>query len=274
MMWWWLGARFAAAEDPPAAPVPAVEAPPPAAPSPVPDPGSAPFPEVLAAAKQAWFLGRAEEAREAFAALHGRILGGEDAALADVAEALTWLGEIQYLDDDLDAARLTFRDLLRRAPDTPISPYHHPTEVVNLFELVRAEVKAERAPPPEPEPPTGPPPTPLWVWAPLGVPQLVQGRPGAGALFGGLQLALGATSVASFVHLSHLNRDDQPGIPPGGAEERALQTWRYAVQWPSTALFYGAWLVGSREAARHHRRAAPVPTAFGGAPGLGLVGRF
>ena len=161
MAWWCLWSRIAVAGDPPGptvpAPAEAPEPPPPASPAPSAsaplDPGAAPFADVLAAAKQKWFLGYADEAREWFAALHGRLLAGESPSEADLAEALTWLGEIQYLDDDLEAARLTFRDLLRRAPDTPISPYHHPTEVVSLFELVRAEVRAERAPPlPDPEP--------------------------------------------------------------------------------------------------------------------------
>lgn len=255
MWWWWLSlAAEALAGDPPA-PGPDAD---PTAPGPDADPAAvdaatAPFPEALDDAKRQWFEGRAATAREAFAELHARLLAGEEVSPGDAAEALTWLGEIQYLDGEPDAARLTFLDLLRRDPTSAISPYHHPTEVVNLFELVRAEVKAGLVPPPPP--PLRPPPAPAWVLAPFGLPQLSQRRPAVGVLSAAAQVGLGAASVVTFVHLgSGPNTHDQPGIPFGSDRERTVQTWRYAVQWPATLGFYGAWILGSWEAARHHRR--------------------
>jgi hypothetical protein len=279
MLWWWLLPHEpAAAAEPtaadPAEPLPGDEA----GGEPATDPQGGPFPEVLRIAKQHWFEGRSGVAREWFAILHSRVLAGEAVAPAEVAEALTWLGEIQYLDDDPDAARLTFEALLRRDPETPISPYHHPTEVVNLFELVRAEVKSSLVPP-EPAPPPARPPAPAWVLAPFGAPQLAQGRLGAGLASGGIQVALAATSVATRLHVARLNAKDQPGIPVGSPDERAIQTWRYGAQWPSTFLFYGAWFAGSWEATRHFRRHWTPPAAVSVSPvpgglSVGASGRF
>jgi hypothetical protein len=281
MFWWWLTNGSAQAEPPEVSGelVPAATGSETADPDPPElDPQSAPFEEVLRASKQLWFEGRTEVAREWFSLLHGRVLAGEDVAPDDVAEALTWLGEVQYQDGDPDAAHLTFLSLLRRDPSRTISPYHHPTEVVNLFELVRAEVQAERQPPPPaPVPPR--PPAPAWVLAPLGVPQLAQGRVGAAVASGGVQLALGATSIAASVHLGRINGKEQPGIPFGSPRELTVQRWRYGVQWPATLLFYGSWAAGSWEAARHFRRSWTIEPAVGFAPrpGGGVVavsGRF
>ena len=117
------------------------------------------------------------------------------------------LGEIQYKLDEVDGAREAFRWLLERDLETSISPYHHPIDVVNLFELVRTTIAAERddiSDPPDPVPFT-PPPPPIWTFAPLGIPQLAQGRTGAGLAYGGLQAGLGVASVAMWAHIRLVN---------------------------------------------------------------------
>lgn len=278
MVWWWLAFGTAAAADPAGGSTRPGDADPHPPTEPLPsdpgapfDPVTAPFTEVLAGAKQHWFEGRAELAREWLATLHGRVVHGEVVPGPEVAEALTWLGEVQYLDGDPDAARLTFLDLLQREPDAEISPYHHPTEVVNLFDLVRTEVRARNTPPPPPPPPPRPP-APVWVLAPFGIPQFGQGRTGAGFTSAGIQVALGAASIGTYAVLrNRWNDDDQPGIPLDSPRERTVERWRYRAQWPATFAFYGAWALGSWEAARHHRRTwVPTVAVDAGTPTVGV----
>ncbi len=277
---WWL-ARWAIADPgaPPAEPeIPvAVEA----AGSPVDeppdetslDPTQLAFDVVLEQAESWYFEGRAEEARGWLEVLHMRVLAGEEAPWERVVEALTYLGEIQYVQGEPETARVTFRWVLEQDPEAPISPYHHPLEVVNLFDLVRKTVVAERVE--EPPLPSPPPPAPAWVWLPLGVPQFAQHRRGAGAVYGGLQVALAATSVATFVHLARYNQDQEQYI---GRDDRTryVQLRRYGVQWPATFAFYGVWAVSSVDAATWHRKHATVHVGLEAGERVGVVvgGRF
>ncbi|MCA9494945.1 MAG: tetratricopeptide repeat protein, partial [Myxococcales bacterium] len=97
------------------------------------DPNALPFGEALQRAEQWYFAGRADEARAWLESLQLRVLAGEpDLAWDEVVEALTYLGEIQYDQGEPDTARMTFRWVLEQDVETPISPYHHPLEVVNL----------------------------------------------------------------------------------------------------------------------------------------------
>lgn len=218
-----------------------------------------PFAEALEEGKQLYFGGRLGPALAALGALYERVQAGEDVTLEQRAELLVWLGEVQYHLGRTDEARESFRAVLRADPDYPISPYAHPLEVVAEFELVRREILDEREQTPRLAfPAERTPPAPAWVWAPLGVPQFAQRRVGAGLVFGGLQLGLGAASVAMYVHLDRNNRDPMsPGLPSTGLLEDEVRPWvdkqRYQVQWPLTFAFYGTWLASSLEA-RHHWR--------------------
>lgn len=218
------------------------------------------FSEALEAGKQLYFGGRLGAAHEALVALRGRLDRGEEVERELRAELLIWLGEVQYHLGRTDEARESFRTLLRASPEYPISPYAHPLEVVGEFELVRREIldeREQRGPPFQPSV-ERPPPAPAWVWAPLGVPQFAQRRVGAGLVFGGLQVGLGAASIAMYVHLDRNNRDPlEPHLAPTGLGDDDVRPWvdqrRYRLQWPLTAAFYGTWLVSSLEA-RHHWR--------------------
>lgn len=226
--------------------------------------GRGSFADLLDQGKQLYFDGRPVEAQEILLGLERRLLLGEDVALALRAEALIWLGEIQYRLGRHTEAREAFRWLLQQDPEWPISPYAHPMEVIGEFELVRRQVldemEQQRGPVVDP---VVAPSAPLWTWAPLGIPQVAQKRAGAAALFGGIQLGLGAASIGYATHLRRMNVDPA-GHPRGWTEEEIgtrIDRGRYLVQWPLTFAFYGTWLASSVEARRHHRRSHRDPGA-------------
>lgn len=232
------------------------------------------FAVVLERGKRLYFDGKAVEAHDALRGLQVRLLLGERVDKELAAEAMIWLGEIQFRLGRSDDARDAFRWLLRLDPGWPISPYAHPMEVIGEFELVRREVQEEL----DGRDPTLPvvtiPPTPPWVWAPLGIPQFAQRRVGAGVAWGGLQLGLGAASIGMIAHLRFINdgptRGDASPHPLGWDSkqvEREVQKRRYLIQWPLTFAFYGAWLGSSVDARRHWKRSHAPHVGVGALPG-------
>jgi hypothetical protein len=217
-------------------------------------------------------------ARDLLRGLQARVEAGEDPAWDLVVDALTYYGEIEYEAGDHDGASATFRVLLERDVETPISPYHHPLEVVSWFEVVRNLVRAERAlvevPPPAP---FDPPPAPLWTFAPFGIPQLAQGRTAAGAVYGGLQAGFGIASLALFGGLAFVKDDPvQNGEPwtPGQVRQQ-VQLRRYLLQWPVTIGFYATWGISAIDAARWHQsHATRVGIVPGRTPTVVLSGSF
>jgi tetratricopeptide (TPR) repeat protein len=207
------------------------------------------FDTVLREAKEHYFQGEPQAARELLQGLQLRLYAGEEAPWATVVEALTYLGEIYYVQGNQQQAEIAFRYLLERDPQTPISPFHHTIEVVNLFELVRTTVLAEQ----EDLPPVL---APVSTYLPLGIPQLAQGRTGAGLLYGGLQTALVVTSIVTFVQVDGLNGPEprlRPRLPQQEREQRVAEL-RYGVQWPATFGFYMLWGISTIDAARWHQR--------------------
>lgn len=238
------------------------------------------FGEDLDAAKVQYFGGDRQGALDAFQRLQLRALQNPDAQpWSEVVEALTYLGELHVRLGDDDAAQRVFRYLLERDLELVVSPYRHPVEVVFLFDQVRNQVAAERA---ADVLPTRPPPAPRWhAHLPFGLPQLAQGRTGAGVAYGVGQAALLGTSVWMFADLRRNNVD--PTTRPQGwtldqmQDQVAVRRW--AVQWPATLAFYGLWTVSVFDARAHWRRehveaqVRLVPGA-GGVPGLTVAARL
>ncbi|MEQ1505695.1 MAG: tetratricopeptide repeat protein, partial [Myxococcota bacterium] len=206
-----------------------------------PEPAGSTFDVVLGEAKQRYFQGEPDSAKELLRGLQLRLYAGEQADWPSVVEALTYLGEIYYVAGDQASAEVAFRYLLERDPDTPISPYHHSIEVVNLFELVRTMVRASRASTAPVTMPAGP--VPLWTFAPFGTPQILQNRTAAGVLYGVLQLGLGAASIGLYAHLDHVNQVRGPTHPLWPLEDvtENVENRRYLLQWPTTLGFYAVW---------------------------------
>jgi hypothetical protein len=222
------------------------------------------FARALERAKNTYFAGDHVAALQAFRALHIRLLQGEEPPWDLASETVIYLGEIENkLGNDREADG-AFRWLLEQDPDTPISPYHHPMDVVGRFELMRQTVLAERARTPDE---VGVAvvranPLPVWGYLPLGIPQFTSKRPAAGVLFGGLQTAFGVASVALFRHLDSVNVSAR-GHPSEWTDEEIetrVRVRRYAVQWPCTVAFYGTWLLSYADARKAHRASqAPAP---------------
>ena len=218
------------------------------------------FDNVLAAAKQRYFDGEQGAALTLFEDLYRRLRAGETTSWTAAADALTYLGEIYYrLDRQLETESV-FRWLLERDPETPISPYEHPVEVVSLFDTVRASVKAQEASirPQIPAPRAGP--APLWTYAPFGIPQFKQRRPVAGALFGGLQIGLGVASIALARHIDFINvpASEHPLAWTPDQIRINVQGRRFFGQVPVTAAAYAMWGFSVLDAQGHRRRQAKL----------------
>ncbi len=258
------------------APAPASDGPPDAAPSPdippdVPeeqpealaDARPTAFADLLAVAKRAYFSGDHPEALDLLQGLQIRMLQGETPAFDVAAEAMVFLGEILYTQGREPEATSAFRWLLVRDSEYPISPYHHPIEVVGWFETIRRVVIEEQGEEQtieeEPLPVVHPPPPTSYL--PLGVPQFIEGRTGPGLVFGTLQVGFGIASIATFANLDALNVD--PTIHPQGWTAQQIDSRvrarRFGIQWPLTVAFYGTWLWSHADARKAWRRKHQTP---------------
>ena len=179
-------------------------------PAPIQDPVAS-FEVELEAAKSAWFQGDVDLARESFQLLYLQLLGGVETPLERAGEVAIYVGEIAYDGGDLASAESAWTWLLQRDPDFPISPYHHPIEVIGLFESVRSRVKADIAA----LPPILPQRYPAWGWVPFGVPQFKQGQPISGTFFLVSQAALATASIGLWVEIARNNPKPGDAAPPG-----------------------------------------------------------
>ncbi len=230
-------------------------------PAPLPATGSGvvAFEVGLDQARAAWFQGDVEVARAGFQALYGQLLAGTDVPLESAGEVAIYVGEIAYEGGDLPAAEAAWTWLLQRDPDHPISPYHHPIDVIGLFESVRSRVKAEIAALPIPLPPR----YPAWGWLPLGVPQFKQRQPIAGATLLVTQAVLASASVGFYLDLTATNPDIGDPAPDGRGtggpltERTRINKFRY--QWPSTFGFYTLWAISTTAGQTRWRNHHPAP---------------
>ena len=217
-----------------------------------------PFDERLAEAKKQYFAGGHEAALAILQDLHERLEAGEQAGPALAEEVLLYLGEIEFKLGHHKQAWLIFEQLLQVNPNVSMSPYHHPTEVIAWFELVRRKVQqGQTQAGSDIELPMDPAPT--WVYTPFGVPQFRNGQRGKGITYATLQGASMAASIGMYVHLKTLAAD-----PDLSADElRTIKWQRFGVQWPITTLFYALW-VHSAVQGRGAWRAAQQPGVTAG----------
>lgn len=256
-------------------------APAPVAPTPTPDPSptAGTFRERLEGAKKLYFQGHREDALDLLAALEVAYLVDADVAPWDImGEALVYLGEVYYYDEQADKAFATWRLVLERDPDYPrLSPFAHPPDVAGEFERLRGTIKEEIAARPQPEPE----PVPWWTAAPLGLPQMIDGRPVRGVAYGALQIGFGAGSIASYAAIARRNVATE-NHPLGWTQEeqrRILNTERWALQVPLFAATYGVWLGSFLDARSHWKRthavdAVGIVPAAGGGATIAVGGRF
>lgn len=218
----------------------------------------------LEAIKAVYFGGGHVEAHRALDALAAQCDPSEPEERNTLIEALVYRGEIEFVTDDRAASWDSFSEVLSLDPSYQISTFLHPTEVVDWFSLVQREVAATRdvPPPPPPDPEPAPPP-PVWTFAPGGIPQLRQGRTGAGLAFGTAQLATGGASIALHLAMRDWKREIQA---TGGADDPRIPAFnrlRYGVQIPATVAFYALWAWSVVDGRRTWRRDhPPAVTAF------------
>lgn len=215
-------------------------------------------------AKQLYFDGSVPEAKAILQALQVRHMTRDDLQWDTAAEAMIYLGEILYMNGEAERARDAFRMVLEVQDTYQLSPFSHPTEIAYEFNVVRKQVLAERAAVPDPVIP----PAPAWTVLPLGIPQMVDGRPVRGALFGVGQLGLGVTSVAMMLHLRRINTTENPH-PNGWSNDvmqRRVNTQRYAVQWPATIGTYALWGASFLEARSQWKLARETEIGIGWTP--------
>lgn len=236
------------------------------------------FGRQLSQAKALYFSGEMLEAARRLSDLWTRMQQGEDPGPEARREALTYLCEIRYRQNSLDVAEAVLRWLFARDPDATISPFHHPLEVVTFFRKVQSIVEYERER--EELVPVRDGPPPLWTYLPLGIPQARQDRTGAAVAFGSLQVAFAAASIGTWIHVNQLNRLQPQGDLTNEERRRRILVRTYAVNWPLSAMFWGTWLLSTRDAQRYRRRVGDLPVVEllpvgpAGTPGLTVVGRF
>jgi hypothetical protein len=238
------------------------------------------FGEQLAQAKRMYFAGDHLGSLERFEALEIQLLtaDAQDRVGSTLgAEALLYLGEVLQVLGRTEESSAAFEKLFGWDLEYPVSPYHHPIDVVRNAERVRAQVKAIRAPlsPPVLEkrrfPVTG--------YLPFGIPQMAEGRVGSGLAFGTAQVGLGVASIALFSQLNSVNvpSDGHPNGWGAGQVANQVNQQRYALQWPVSILFYGSWMWSYSDARRHWnvRERARVQAVLSPSPnGMMVSGRF
>ncbi len=227
-------------------------------------------------AKALWFRGERDLALERLERLYRRAVAGEPVPLSLSGECAIYLGEIQIDLGSTAKADAAFAWVLEQDPTYPISPYHHPIEVVGRFEVVRSQVR-------EALPPLEPPPRrryPAWGYAPFGIPQFRQGKPVRGGIYLATQATLAVVSIGGWIDYEIANP------PPGewssnvygweeqGATQRLLDR-KYLIQWPSTFGFYALWTISVLDGQGTFRSVAPT-TATPGRHRLpvGIAGRW
>jgi tetratricopeptide (TPR) repeat protein len=228
----------------------------------------------LQAAKESYLLGRHAEASEAFRRLVLRAQAYGDVPVAVEAEALAFLGEIQYMRGDIDEARSTFRLLLQKDPTWHMSPWAHPPAVRGTFEAVRDEVLAERQQ-------MAGKPLPWWGYAPFGIPQIGQRQPVRGGVYATLQASLAIASIVSWVWIDQvqIGEDETLSLDLQAERARSATLIRNGMSWPTAAAFYVTWAVSIADASLSWRRQHPpltpmvtvLPAEGGGHVQVGFV---
>jgi hypothetical protein len=189
-------------------------------------------------AEEQYANGNAEPAASALLEVKRRAERGEVVPNEVLDEAVVQLGEIQYDGGDVDGATKNFEWLLQRHPDASVNPYHHDANLVRLFDDAREALKTRQKSAKRKR-------YPWWGYAPFGVPQIAQGRVGAGVGFAVGQGLLASVSIATYYEIGQFqgawwNRRELP-IDADLAETQQYDRVLYGINLPSGLLFYGLW---------------------------------
>ena len=165
--------------------------------------------------------------------------------------ARVWLGEVEYVGGEREAARSTFRTILLYDPEYRMDPFLHPPEVVSFFEATRAELSRPKDPL-APLQPSRPPLPRSLAWLLPGGMQINNGRPLLGAsAFVGVAVMAGSTLPFRFWLVSKDQDPSQWGIDVPAAQVDQVRRIRAAQLSVGTAaglLWLGTAVAGSMKA--------------------------
>ncbi len=215
-MWWLVQLAFSAEPAP-------GEAPPPAT---TPQAAATSASHRIDAAVSLYLAGETTQARRI---LQGVLVDGGTLAAEERQVAMAWLGDIQFAEQGISAAQSVLATLLAENPDYSMDPMVHPPEFCEAFERLRADLRSS-------EPLATKVPYPWQVGLPLGIGYFLDGRPRAGFVSGGLQVA---GIVTSFVAEAELVSIRKVGVPKG--DEAGAARYR-VIRTISEVGGVGAWL--------------------------------
>ncbi|MCO4769974.1 MAG: hypothetical protein KDA24_08060 [Deltaproteobacteria bacterium] len=129
--------------------------------------------EALDAAVSLYIEGKNAEARNALL----RIVSDERRSAELLQETRLWLGEIEYVMGEFQAAEDTYLAALTYEPELRLDPFRHPPDVVAFFNAVRAATEVKETPPPPPPPPPVHVPAEAWRYLVPGGLQLHNEQP-------------------------------------------------------------------------------------------------
>lgn len=194
-----------------------------------------------------------------------RLVRDPDLSPEELQEARIWLGEVEYMIGEREAARSTFRTVLLYEPGYRMDDFAHPPEVVAFFEATRAELK-------QPTTPLDPPPdldrgTPLPLWLALSLPGSSQWHNGHRGLAvmtaSGVALTAGGTFAMRRWLVSQDQLPDVWGIDLPESQvplAQRVKTTQFLVASAGIALHAGT-VLGGRAVLR-----SPSPASFALAP--------
>ncbi|MFZ5479210.1 MAG: tetratricopeptide repeat protein [Myxococcota bacterium] len=154
-------------------------------------------------------------------------------------EALAYLGDLYYTQEDASKARPIFESLLAEAPDFPMDPFKHPPEVCGYFEDLREARRAALRPPVLPPPPVKVP-YPWLALAPGGVHWFADGKPLVGTIVLVTQAGTAAASIVTYGEVQAQRKRHDPDFY-GDEEARTEFAQLLWLNRAAGAAFWVAW---------------------------------
>lgn len=156
-------------------------------------------------------------------------------------EARIYIGEILYLEGNIDGAREYFMETLVTDAEYNIDRFRHPPEICAEFDLVNAQFRQRT--------PQAPPiieSNRKWTrFAPFGMYQMQRGQTWKGLIYGGTQLTTGVSSIVLFNYLTQ-----NPGYNANDTANQQHLENMLRLQRGSAIAFYSVWILSSIDAQR------------------------
>lgn len=180
-----------------------------------------------------YLAGETSQARRVLLAV---LVDRETLSPADRQDALAWLGDIQFAEQGITAAKSVMANLLAENLDYAMDPVQHPPEFCDAFEGLRADLRA--AAPRL----VAKHPYPWELGLPFGIGYFIDAKPLPGVVFGTLQAGGLVASIATRVRMSTMKTSgDPPGIDELDEEATKEFLTARSVNLTSVCIGWGAW---------------------------------